>query len=449
MLFVLTPQNPSPLSYDPEEAFAAFQRRQYVAALHEQQQRAQFSRELALEEERHRIALASITQQEAARRQRQAFARFSRCAPESQSQRGFCRQPAPEEILARRLAREQEEQRRSRQFHEHILSQIFGVATGETSTEPAAAEPTTSVRILAYVGYSTDETDKSKQSSVDKGKQSTDKRPLDAPEPEPHWSAAPERARSLAEITSINRTFNSLKNTFTFPSGALERLPESDLPRLAYNATNASIHAYEHALSELLTKLDGIESHGFKGVREARKQLVVKIGKELEALETKISERLAEAASPATMTPVAIPEALQKEVEDTVMQEERPATSDAAAAAAPSGYDIEPVETQVVDEPSTATAAVSQAMEVEPLPVPAAAEQETISRPDSSTPTQPAPSEVTEPKRASSVLLEEASSDEESEIEDAVHIVIENNEPVAHDQHSAESSDQEVEFELV
>jgi hypothetical protein len=121
-------------------------------------------------------------------------------------------------------------------------------------------------------------------------------------EEEAHWSQAPERGRALAEIASINRAFLGLKNTFVFPSGKLERVPDSVAPKLAYNPTNSAIHAYQHALTDLLTKLDAIESHGFKGIRMARKQLVVKIEEELLALERKISENLVPAAAPAEAT---------------------------------------------------------------------------------------------------------------------------------------------------
>jgi BAG domain len=119
-------------------------------------------------------------------------------------------------------------------------------------------------------------------------------------ESEPHWSAAPERARSLAEITAVNRTFTSLKNTFVFPSGPLETITDGTTPRLAYNAANAAIHAYQYALADLLSQLDGIESFGFQGVREARKQLVVKIEQAMEELEQMINERLTGSVAPTT-----------------------------------------------------------------------------------------------------------------------------------------------------
>jgi hypothetical protein len=94
--------------------------------------------------------------------------------------------------------------------------------------------------------------------------------------------------------------FNLLKNTFIFPSGPLEAISDSDVPRLAYNATNASIHTYQRALADFLSQLDGVDSCGFPGVREARKQLVVKIEQAMEDLENMITERLTGKAASTT-----------------------------------------------------------------------------------------------------------------------------------------------------
>ncbi|CAG8762121.1 17026_t:CDS:1, partial [Acaulospora colombiana] len=274
----------------------------------------------------------------------------------------------------------------------------------------------------------------------------------DESEQEPHWSAAPQRAAALAEISSINRAFSSLKNTFTFPSGPLERLAGSDLPRLAYNSTNASIHAYEHALSELLSKLDGIESHGFKGVREARKQLVVKIERELEDLEKQIAERLAGSASPAvaatsipieSASPITTTIEVSAPVVDTEMKDDT-----ASKAPATEGYDVEfeepvvsvseptpavevtvetPVEQPVTESNETAMdvkptpEAPVETKEVEPTPIPTPsvfaedATKETqvaTQEPVEQVASVPAPAPVSEPTA-------EVLSDEDSEIEDA------------------------------
>ncbi|PVF93646.1 hypothetical protein CPB86DRAFT_801093 [Serendipita vermifera] len=495
MFFIITPQDPSQVYYNPEEAFEDYRRREYVAALREEQaQRAQFERELALEEERHRRALASLHQQEILRR-RQSHVSAPRFT-EPRPQRAYCRPKSqytyvdPEEILRRRQARKEEEQRRAREFHQNILSKIFGVPEEELAT-PARTPPATSKQ-----------QQQAKPTKVDKGKQREDApaQPTtskttfaEESEQEPHWSAAPLRAAALAEISSINRAFSSLKNTFTFPSGPLERLAGSDLPRLAYNPTNASIHAYEHALSELLSKLDGIESHGFKGVREARKQLVVKIEKELEDLEKQIAERLAGSASPAVAS-TSIPIESASPVTTTVEVSAAPVVElavdtemtddNAAKAPATEGYDVEFEEpTVAVPEPTPAEQPVTEsnetAMEVEPPIAPAPAEAKEVSPTPVPTPSvfaedatkepevevaaqepqpveqvatdtpisipAPAPAPVSEP--AAEVL-----SDEDSEIEDAVHVVIESTDDekeVDEKREPQPARDQEGDFELV
>ena len=52
------------------------------------------------------------------------------------------------------------------------------------------------------------------------------------------------------------------------------------------------MHAYEYALSGPLTKLDAMESYGFKDVRDARKELVVQIKSESVELEKKVIQAL-------------------------------------------------------------------------------------------------------------------------------------------------------------
>jgi len=98
--------------------------------------------------------------------------------------------------------------------------------------------------------------------------------------------------QALTTVAEISHIFDMLRKTFTFPAGPLERDPHSSIPHLAYNAQNSVVYAYENALSELLTKLDAVESHGFKSVRDARKELVVQIEKELGELEQKVVQAL-------------------------------------------------------------------------------------------------------------------------------------------------------------
>ena len=117
---------------------------------------------------------------------------------------------------------------------------------------------------------------------------------------EGHWSGAIKRTRSgvVATISQISRAFGSLKRTFTSPAGPLAPIKGSEAPRLAFNRTNVPIHAYEHALSELLTRLDTVDSFGFRDIRELCKEVVGQIEKELEALEKRVAEAIAAGASP-------------------------------------------------------------------------------------------------------------------------------------------------------
>ena len=458
MLFVLTPQASSQAYFNPEQLYADYRRREYVAALQEEHQRAQFEHELALEEQRHRQALAAIAQQEAARRQRQASVHFAaRRAQQQENACGGgmrCGRPAPEEILRRRQARQQEEERISREFHKHVLSQLFGVATDESAPQEPAAAPVASVSHLLHSIIDMHLLTPLPQTSA-KGKESTVKRPGNE-EAEPHWSAAPERAKALAEITSINRTFTSLKNTFVFPTGPLERIPDSDVPRLAFNPTNASIHAYEHALAELLTKLDAVESHGFKGVREARKRLVVSIEKVLEDLEKQVAERLTENASPAAV-PAEIPASptvAHAEEKDVVMEDAQPAAKQASTST--EGYDVEfdaapePVaeqatEVTMTDESAPVAEAISEeapVVSVEPVVEPSTESTEKVATPQ--------PEESHEPTAVTSAVLPASTSDEESEIEDAVHIEISSDEEDIVDAREGEAhSDTEGAFEML
>ncbi|KAF8699911.1 BAG domain, partial [Rhizoctonia solani] len=73
------------------------------------------------------------------------------------------------------------------------------------------------------------------------------------------------------------------RSEFTFPTH-IDFLPGPS-PKLAYTANNAPVHGYEHALTGLLTKLDGLESCGDAEVRKARKEAVKRVEEELKRLD--------------------------------------------------------------------------------------------------------------------------------------------------------------------
>lgn len=350
MFFVYNPQEPR-YTYDPEEVYQEYRRREYVAALQEQQRSVQFERELALEEERHRLALAELSQREVARRQHQASRRFAPRRPQQHTSGACacgqdpdaCIMPDHQEIFRRRQARQKEEEERSRAFHRDILARIFGVpADDETTTDEPATQDAPPVPIVPITAEGETSTANVPTANEPRPKapvptakeaptKTTPTQPAIAKEPVPeskqadesmvHWSNAPDRTRSLAEIAALNRMFTSLKNTFVFPPGPLEAISDSDVPQLAYNATNAAIHAYQRALADFLSQLDGIDSFGFQGVREARKQLVVKIEQAMEELEQMITERLTGRAAP-TVDQSAIPDAEERrEIQDVAIDD--------------------------------------------------------------------------------------------------------------------------------
>jgi len=93
--------------------------------------------------------------------------------------------------------------------------------------------------------------------------------------------------QALTTVAEVS--FDTLRKTFTFPAGPLERNPHSSTPHLAYNAQNSVVYAYENASSELLAKLDAVDS---KSVRNARKELVVQTERGLGELEKKVIRAL-------------------------------------------------------------------------------------------------------------------------------------------------------------
>jgi hypothetical protein len=102
------------------------------------------------------------------------------------------------------------------------------------------------------------------------------------------------RASSLQTLRALSQSFETLKNSFRFPSildftisgntisipttnittGIPEELSAGVTPKLAYTPTNTALHAYEEELNKLLAKLDAVESGGDPAVRDARRVLV-------------------------------------------------------------------------------------------------------------------------------------------------------------------------------
>ena len=113
--------------------------------------------------------------------------------------------------------------------------------------------------------------------------------------------------RSMRTIKALESQFDTLKAAFVLPSTIDFQDPEggvvsvsplsspsssNDTPgqgqpraKLAYTATNVSLHTYVESLNRLLVALDGVESWGVKDVRESRKGVVRKVEKEAEEVD--------------------------------------------------------------------------------------------------------------------------------------------------------------------
>ena len=276
---------------------------------------------MAAEEERHRTRLAALAGQEHMRRHAaqprslppHAVERAGpSCAPTNIARgRYSCPREAPQFHPSAPAPIPQRSRPQSEEITlDRLLAELFGHSAHGVRTLPASdlsAPILTDIQEAEAVARKqTQLTPASAQSSRSANPTSvpvasTSAAPAPAAPAEPtegHWTDAIKRTRSVAAISQISRTFESLRRTFTFPAGPLAPVEGFEAPRLAFNPTNAPIHAYEHALSELLTRLDTVESFGFRGIRELRKEVVVQIEKELEALEKRVAEAIAAGASP-------------------------------------------------------------------------------------------------------------------------------------------------------
>ncbi|EUC57829.1 BAG domain protein [Rhizoctonia solani AG-3 Rhs1AP] len=99
---------------------------------------------------------------------------------------------------------------------------------------------------------------------------------------------------SLNSIAMLQGKYESIRSGFTFPSelafAPTNRITPASAPSLLYSPVNAPVHAYENALTTLLTELDAVESFGDEHIRDVRRSLVKSVEAELEALEEKKRE---------------------------------------------------------------------------------------------------------------------------------------------------------------
>ncbi|KAG5644273.1 hypothetical protein DXG03_008758 [Asterophora parasitica] len=109
--------------------------------------------------------------------------------------------------------------------------------------------------------------------------------------------------RSLRTLKDLEEQFDVLRNSHSFPEtidfqgpdGIIAVTPPhplpcnlpntTNIPKLAYNATNYDIHAYVESLNRLLLKLDGVESWGDATVRKTRRRIVGRVEEEANRVE--------------------------------------------------------------------------------------------------------------------------------------------------------------------
>ena len=335
--FGYTPRRPTSWYDDDYENdhddYVETKRREYLEALHQQQRYREYERAVALENQRHRAQLAALAEREALRKRGSfhqpaagpspSFYGYEEPHPSAPERSARRRQPAPKSQPHTR-SRTDDWQIRSLEELYGIPAERVGVlrdAIGCTELtrlqqEPADEEEVPELEEEQHERRPTIHPRTARRSTSPEArvartprpaKPQTQGRPQPVHTPQkpqsesvrvpitPHSptdvdsdSDSPKRTQALTAIAEIAHTFDTLRRTFTFPSGPLERDPHSSAPRLAYSAQNSVVHAYENALSELLTKLDAVESFGFKAVRDARKELVVNIERELEELERKV-----------------------------------------------------------------------------------------------------------------------------------------------------------------
>ncbi|KZV68653.1 hypothetical protein PENSPDRAFT_510131 [Peniophora sp. CONT] len=117
----------------------------------------------------------------------------------------------------------------------------------------------------------------------------------------------------LERIQYIRSSLVSLRASFRFPATPEYNNTTGDL---AYSATNTPLRAYEHALNDLLEKLDGIESEGDEAVRGQRREVVKEVELALEEFDERV--RAASPVRSSTPQPEVEVEAKQVEVKEEV-----------------------------------------------------------------------------------------------------------------------------------
>ncbi|KZV68662.1 hypothetical protein PENSPDRAFT_687106 [Peniophora sp. CONT] len=167
----------------------------------------------------------------------------------------------------------------------------------------------------------------------------------------------------LERIQSIRSSLISLRASFHFPA-----TPDYNTTGdLSYSATNTPLRAYEHALNDLLEKLDGIESEGDEAVRGHRREVVKEVELALGEFDERV--RAASPVRPSTPQPEVEVEVKQVEVKEEVEVENVEATEKAEV-----GKEAEAKEAEMIESKAPAGFAVSVAAPIDSLLVELATE---------------------------------------------------------------------------
>lgn len=118
----------------------------------------------------------------------------------------------------------------------------------------------------------------------------------------------PNSPAAIATLNSVEARFQNLKHDFVFPThpefhNVSSSSPNSSIATpsssaLPFTVANQPILTYEHALANLLTELDAVESVGNEEIRRVRRGLVIGIEGELNVLEQQKNEARKHFSSP-------------------------------------------------------------------------------------------------------------------------------------------------------
>jgi hypothetical protein len=195
-------------------------------------------------------------------------------------------------------------------------------------------------------------------------------------------------SRSLNEVRNIEATFHLLESEFVFPAQLDFVTPPSATPassdtestpsyiaHLSYTSRNNPVRHYEQTLGALMTQLDAVESFGNEALRAMRKEVVGRVERALEELESEVEGRwrarlakelksreavVAEAEAPAA---AASPVSEDTSVEATAAEPEV-----IPAEAEPASEVVEDTQDIVVEEDSQSSVEIKVASSPSPSP---------------------------------------------------------------------------------